>query len=160
MARLFAVNEDETVSPTQREFEIGEDELELPRFTIDGEINRQDRRFNAVGTQLTVRLLPPAEGEDSNPMSHFMTSVTDLFEYALRNCEDSDMVGITIINEVNVHDKAVGISFRRKDQINSDVIRSVFEKVAQSNARFNALDTSSNRSFRKNADWSPSRYHS
>jgi hypothetical protein len=50
------------------------------------------------------------------------------------------MVGITIINEVNVQDKIIGISFRRKVQINSDVIWSVFEKVAQSNARFNALD--------------------
>jgi len=36
---------------------------ELPRFTIDGEINRQYTRFNAVRTQLTVRLLPPNERE-------------------------------------------------------------------------------------------------
>jgi hypothetical protein len=48
------------------------------------------------------------------------------------------MVGITIRNEVEV--KAIGISFRRKDQITGDVIWSVFEKVAQSNARFNAVD--------------------
>jgi hypothetical protein len=47
------------------------------------------------------------------------------------------MVGLPIRNEVNVQDKAIGISFRRKDQ---DVIWSVFEKVAQSNERFNALD--------------------
>ena len=46
-------------------------------------------------------------------MSHFLASVTDLFDYALRNCDDSDMVGITISNEVNVADKAIGISFRR-----------------------------------------------
>jgi len=91
-------------------------------------------------TQLTVRLLPPFEGEDSNPTSHFLTSVSDLFEYALQNCDDSDMVGITINNEVNVADKAIGISFRRKDQITPDVIWSVLGKVAQSNARFNALD--------------------
>jgi hypothetical protein len=50
------------------------------------------------------------------------------------------MIGITISNEVNVKDRAIGISFRRKDQITGDVIWSVFEKVAQSNARFNALD--------------------
>jgi hypothetical protein len=50
------------------------------------------------------------------------------------------MVGITISNEVNVQNKVIGISFRRKDQIMGDVIWSVFEKVAQSNARFNALD--------------------
>ena len=30
----------------------------LPRFTIDSETTRQYRRFNAVGTELTVRMLP------------------------------------------------------------------------------------------------------
>jgi len=89
-----------------------------------------------------VRLLPPPEGEDKdpNPMSHFLDSVTELFEYALRDLKDSDMVGITISNEVEVKDRAIRISFRRKDQITGDVIWSVFEKVAQSNDRFNALD--------------------
>jgi len=110
------------------------------RFTVEEEQTRLYRRFNAQGTQLTVRLLPPAEGQDSNPMSHFLDSVTELFDYALRDLEDSDMVGITISNEVEVKDRAIGISFRRRDQITGDVIWSVFEKVAQSNARFNALD--------------------
>jgi hypothetical protein len=123
--------------------DISEDEIEeeeVPRYTVDGEINRQYERFNAVGRQLRVRLLPPYEGEDSNPMSNFLTGVTDAFEHNSLDCDDSDMVGITISNEVNVQDKAIGISFRRKDQINSDVIWSVFEEVAQSNARFYALD--------------------
>jgi hypothetical protein len=114
--------------------------MEHPRFTINGEINRQYKRFSAVGTQLTVRLLPQSEGEDLNPMSNFLASESDLFGYALQNCDDSDMVGITISNEVNVADKAIGISSRRKDQITPDVIWSVLGKVAQSNARFNALD--------------------
>ena len=50
------------------------------------------------------------------------------------------MVGLTIRNEVNVRDKAIGISFRRRFQFSEELIWSVFEKVAQSNARFNALD--------------------
>jgi hypothetical protein len=66
--------------------------------------------------------------------------VNDLFEYALRNSEDSDMVGITIHNEVNLLDKAIGISFRRKDQVTDEVIWSVFSKVAQLNARYNTLN--------------------
>jgi hypothetical protein len=66
--------------------------------------------------------------------------VTELFEYALRDCDDSDIVGITISNEVNVQDKAIGISFRKKDQMTGVEIWSVFEKVAQLNAWFNALD--------------------
>jgi len=37
-------------------------------------------------------------------MSHFLASVTELFEYALRDLEDSDMIGVTISNEVNVKD--------------------------------------------------------
>ena len=39
-----------------------------------------------------------------------------------------------------MQDKAIGISFRRKDQLSEEVIWSVFNKVAQLNARFNALD--------------------
>jgi hypothetical protein len=50
------------------------------------------------------------------------------------------MVGIAVYNEENQNDKPIGISFRRKDQISGDVIWRVFEKVAQSNSRFNALD--------------------
>ena len=78
-------------------------------------------------------------GQDA--ITHFQTSVNDLFDYALRNVDDSDMVGVTIHNEVNLLDKAIGISFRRKDQLSEEVIWSVFSKVAQSNARYNAMDT-------------------
>ena len=50
------------------------------------------------------------------------------------------MVGISIGNEVNMKDKAIGICFRRKDQLSTDVILIVWQKVTQSNSRFNALD--------------------
>ena len=66
------------------------------RFKIEGEITRQYRRFNAVGTQLTVRMLPPLD--DTDPVNHFLASVNDLFEHALQNVSDSHMVGITIQN--------------------------------------------------------------
>jgi len=66
--------------------------------------------------------------------------MNDLFDYALRNVRDGDMLGITIHNEENQNDKPIRFSFRRKDQISGDVTSSVFEKVVQSNARFNVLD--------------------
>ena len=69
-----------------------------------------------------------------------MASVTNLFEHALRKSNDSDMVGISIRNEVNMRDKAIGISFRRKYHLSTDVILNVWQKVTQSNSRFNALD--------------------
>jgi hypothetical protein len=118
----------------------GANDDEVPRFTIDSETNRQYRRFNARGTELKVRLLPPIAGDNSDAITHFQASVNDLFDYALRNSEDSDMVGITIHNEVNLLNKSFGISFRRRDQISDEVIWSVFSKVAQSNGRYNALD--------------------
>ena len=107
------------------------------RFEIEGEITRQYRRFNAVGTQLTVRLQPTPDGE--NPVSHFLASVNDLVEHALQGVSDSDMLGVKIQNDINQNDIPIGISFRCKDQLSGDVIRSVFEKVTQSNSRFNTL---------------------
>jgi len=67
--------------------------------------------------------------------------MNDLFEHALEYVGSSEMVGITTQNGVNRNDKAIGFSFRRKDQLSGDVIWSVFEKVSQSNSRFDALDT-------------------
>ena len=65
----------------------------------------------------------------------------DLFEHALQDVGDGDMVGIAIHNEYNQNYKPIGISFRRRDQLSVDAIWSVFEKVTQSNARFKDLDT-------------------
>ena len=84
----------------------------VPRFTIDSETDRLYSRFNARGTELTVRLLPPALGDNQDAKTHFQASVKDLFDYALRNVDDSDMVWVTI-HEVNLLDKAIGISFRQ-----------------------------------------------
>jgi hypothetical protein len=63
-----------------------------------------------------------------------------MFDHVIQNVNESDIVCTAIYNEGNQNDKTIGISFRRKDQISGDVIWSVFEKVAQSNSRFNALD--------------------
>jgi hypothetical protein len=110
------------------------------RFEIVSEDRREYRRFNTIGTQLTVRLNPPTE-PGTDPVNHFLSGMNDLFEHVLQGVADSDMVGVAICNDVNQNDRAVVIRFRRKDQLSADVIWSVFEKVAQSNARFNALDS-------------------
>ena len=119
------------------------------RFEIDGTITRQYRLFNAVGTQITVHLLPPSN--NVKPVNHFLASVNGLFEHVLQNVRDSDMVGMTIHNQVNRSDKPIRISFRRNDQFSGDVMWSVFETVSQSNSRFNALDTGRKCTFCKNA---------
>jgi len=50
---------------------------EVIRFTIGSETHRQYRRFNAAGMELTVRLLPPAQGDDSDALTHFQASVNE-----------------------------------------------------------------------------------
>jgi hypothetical protein len=56
-------------------------------FAIESEIRKQYARFNAVGTQLTVRVLPPHDLNVSIA-SHFQDSVMRLLDYALRGNED------------------------------------------------------------------------
>jgi hypothetical protein len=106
-------------------------------FEILSEGVRQYKRFNATGTKLTVRLKAPS---DTDSITHLLTSVNELFQFALQDVGDGHMVGVTIRNDNNQTDGAIGISFRRKNQITGEVIGSVFEKVYQSNARFNALE--------------------
>jgi len=74
-------------------------------------------------------------------VEHYVARENELFDYALQDVRDIDMVGITIHNQVNQNDKPIGISFRRKDQLSGEMIWSVFEKVSKCNYRFNALDT-------------------
>ena len=90
------------------------------RFDILDRNTRQYRRYSAVGMQITARLIPPSDNSD--PVTHFLASVNDLFGHVLHDVGDGDMVGITIRNQVNQNDKSVGISFRRKDQISADGI--------------------------------------
>jgi len=86
-----------------------------------------------------MQLITPWDNGD--PVAHFVPSVNYHFEHALRDVDDSDMVGITIQNQVNRNYKPIGISCRRKDKLSGDVICSVFDRVSQSNSRFNTLDT-------------------
>jgi hypothetical protein len=120
------------------------------KFEIIEEVNRQYQCFNAEGTQVKVRLLPPPspspdddDDDDqniTNPVTHFETSMDTLFDYALRNVVYSDKVVLVIHDENTGHkDKPIGFSFRCKDQLSHEVIWRPFEKVVQFNSRFNAL---------------------
>jgi len=55
---------------------------------------REYRRYDAVGRQITVRLIPPFGQYD--PLPDFLASLNDHFEHVLRDVDDIDMVGITI----------------------------------------------------------------
>ena len=65
--------------------------------------------FNTTGTQLTVRLTPPST-LDANPVDHFLARANDLFEHALQDVGDGDVVGITIHNESNQNDSLLELA--------------------------------------------------
>jgi hypothetical protein len=93
-----------------------------------------------MGDRANSTTLTSPDPDGIDPMSHFIDTINEILKYALYDRSDSDMVGLNISNDQNVGDKAVGISFRRKDQLSAEAIWAVFQKVIQSNARFNALD--------------------
>ena len=79
---------------------------------------------------MKVRLNPPPPSTPPpDPVTHFIDSVNNLFEYVIEGMGDADMFGITIHNEENRSKTPIRFSFRRKDQVSSDVIWSVFDKV-------------------------------
>jgi len=68
--------------------------------------------------------------DSTDPVSHFLASLNNLFRHAIQNLSESDMVGITTQNRVK-QNKPIGISFRPKDQLAWDVIMSLIQKVSQ-----------------------------
>jgi hypothetical protein len=112
-------------------------------FTVQEEVTRHYRRCKAEGREQTVRMTSPpvARAAEQDPAQYFAHSVDDLFDKTLRDLDSSGMVGISIHNADNQQDKPIGLSLRRRYQISRVVLWSVFEKVTQANAKFQALDT-------------------
>ena len=75
--------EPETVTAMSQQSEVNRGGETAQRFEIVREISRQYRRFNTMGTQLTVRL-NPLSSPDTGPIDHFLASANDLFKHALR----------------------------------------------------------------------------
>jgi hypothetical protein len=75
------------------------------KFEIIEEVVRQYRKFNTEGTQIKVQLLhlPDDDETATNPVTHFEISMNALFDYTLRNVDDSDMVGLmnVQVREIN-----------------------------------------------------------
>ena len=109
-------------------------------FDIVNEVMRHYRRSDIIGTQHTLRFITQPKA-DTNTVINFLARVNDLFEHAVQDVTDGDMVGMSIHGEVNQNDKSIGIIFRRRYKLSGEVIWNIFEKVALSNDRFNVLET-------------------
>lgn len=106
---------------------------------MQNEVIRQYRLSKAKGSELTMRITAPPPA--SSAARHIANSVNEPFEYSLCHLQLSDMVDISIHNADNQQDMPIRLIFSRRDQISRDVLYGVFEKVMQSNTRYQDLDT-------------------
>jgi hypothetical protein len=107
-------------------------------FRILDETSKSFPKFNATGRSLLIKFNCP--GEEQDPTTCLKECITALTNYLVDKVPDRDLVGLRYRNTENVHDKVVGISLRRRDQLKPEVVWSVLGKVIQSNARFALTD--------------------
>lgn len=90
-------------------------------YDVVTEVVGEYRLFEVIGTQHTVRYITQTKA-NTNRVINFLARVNDLFEHAVQDVTDGDMVCMAIPGEVNQNDKSIGIIFRWKDKLCGDVI--------------------------------------
>ena len=78
--------------------------------------------------------------EEQEPTAYLKECITALTNHLVDEVNDRNLVGLRIRNTENEQDKAVGISFRRRDQFKPDLVWEFFSKVIKSNVRFGLTD--------------------
>ena len=110
---------------------------QLPLLILD-ETSKFFPKFNATGRSLLIKFRPPAEHVETTV--YLKECITALTNYLVDDVRGRDLLGLRIRNTENVQDKVVGISFRRRDQLNPDVVWGVPGNVVPFNARFGLSD--------------------
>jgi hypothetical protein len=106
---------------------------QLPFIILD-ETSKSFTKFNTTGQSLLIKFRSP--GEEQETSTYIKECITALINYLVDEVNNRDLVGLRIRKTENVQDKVVGISFRRRDQLQPDLVWEIFSKVIQSNARF------------------------
>ena len=88
-----------------------------------------------------MRVASVTSAAGQRPSAVFSDSVDKVVQYILRDLDPSNMVGISINNAENQQYRLMRLSLRGRNQIYRVVLRSVFEKLTQSNARYEVLNT-------------------
>jgi hypothetical protein len=92
---------------------------ELPIQILD-EVSKSFTKFNATGWSLLIRFNSPTEQQD--PTVYLRECITGLTNYLVDEVPNRDLVGLTIPNTDNFEDKMIGLSLRRRDQLQPDVV--------------------------------------
>jgi len=127
-----SVSREDIAPSTSRNIPASETAKQLP-FRILDETFKSFPKFNTTGSSLLIKF--NSLGEEQDPTTYLKECITALTNYLVDKVPDRDLVGLTIRNTENVHDKVVGIRLGRRDQLMADVVWSVLGKDIQSNAR-------------------------
>jgi hypothetical protein len=107
-------------------------------FKLLSESDKFIKKYNVTGSTMLIKFNEPAQKVE--PLSYLREFITAQTDYLARGVKDCDCVGLKITNTENATDKAMWLSFRRRDQLKPDIIMELLEKVIQSNARFGLSD--------------------
>jgi len=125
------------VASSSRKLLGSETTQQLPFMILD-ETSKTFPKFNRTGRSLLIKFRSP--GEEQEPSTYLKECITALTNYLVDEGNNRDLVRLRIRKTENVQDKVVGISFRRRDQLKSDLVWEIFSKVIQSNVRFSLTD--------------------
>ena len=114
-----SVSRDYIAPSTTRNIPASETAKQLP-FRILDETFKCFPKFNTTGRRLLIKF--NSLGEEQDPTTYFKECITALTNYLVDKVPDRDLVGLKIRNTENVQDKVVGISLRRRDRLNADVV--------------------------------------
>lgn len=106
-----------------------------PPFEIIEETHRDIKKYSAVGSLTTFKFRDLRENENFYVYLEEMFSA--LVEFLTRRASSpGDRIGLTIYNRDKPDQRPIGISLRRVDQLNAEVILQMVEQIPQSNEHF------------------------
>lgn len=104
-------------------------------FTVVEDNRRHYRKYDTDARLVTLQFRKINDNEDIGRYLREMFSC--LLEYLpQQNVSPQDRIGLTISNSSRPDQRSIGISLRRADQLDADVILQTIEKVMQSNEQF------------------------
>ncbi|KAJ3641408.1 hypothetical protein Zmor_027918 [Zophobas morio] len=102
-------------------------------FIKRGESENFNKKFSLTSRRMEFSFKPL--GHLQQPLQWLKQALRELLDHITRECEADDIVGFVMEND-DFPDKPIGLSLRKRSQLDENVILAVLAKVFQSNSSF------------------------